>query len=169
MRKHSWVHLTLSRPRPISYRNQSIDLLCQSMDWFLYDIALGRERVNLNKTFMGKTYIVLICLCVTYLKNISSEDPKSWGYIFLWVNVDWTNGEQREKINLFFWIYLKDNLSRASRDINNPILLESLQTLHTFEAFLANLVVNVCIHAWQKFSDLCYVFEKCIFLSKSWK
>ena len=33
--------LTLGCRRSLSYRNQSIDLLCKSMDWFLYD----RERV----------------------------------------------------------------------------------------------------------------------------
>ena len=38
--------LTLSWRSPISYRNQSIDLLCKSMDWFLYDIGLRRERVK---------------------------------------------------------------------------------------------------------------------------
>ena len=31
---------------PLSYRNQSIDLLCKSMDWFLYDNGLRHERVN---------------------------------------------------------------------------------------------------------------------------
>ena len=30
----------------MSYRNQSIDLLCKSMDWFLYDIGLRREIIN---------------------------------------------------------------------------------------------------------------------------
>ena len=39
-------HLILSWRRPISYRNQSIDLLCKSMDWFLYDIGLRYERVK---------------------------------------------------------------------------------------------------------------------------
>ena len=29
-----------------SYRNQSIDLLCKSMDWFLYDRDVSHERVN---------------------------------------------------------------------------------------------------------------------------
>ena len=38
--------LTLSRRRPI-YRNQSNDLLCKSVDWFLCDIGLRRERVKL--------------------------------------------------------------------------------------------------------------------------
>ena len=37
------LHLTLSWRRPLSYRNQSIDLLCK---WFLYDNGLRHERVN---------------------------------------------------------------------------------------------------------------------------
>ena len=49
--------LTLSRRRPISYRNQFIDLLCKSLDWFLYDIGLCRERVKEihNKLFQWYT------------------------------------------------------------------------------------------------------------------
>ena len=38
--------LTLSWRRPLSYRNQSIDLLCKSMDWFLYNNGLRHERVK---------------------------------------------------------------------------------------------------------------------------
>ena len=44
--------LTLSRRRRISYRNLSIDLLCKSMDWFLYDIGLSREKVK--QTFLAR-------------------------------------------------------------------------------------------------------------------
>ena len=37
--------------RPLLYRNQAIDLLWKSMDWFLYDNDLRHERVNiLNQT-----------------------------------------------------------------------------------------------------------------------
>ena len=43
---NSSISLTLSRRRPLSYRNQSIDLLHKSMDWFLYDNGLRLERVN---------------------------------------------------------------------------------------------------------------------------
>ena len=39
-------HLTLSWRRPLSYRNQSIDFLRESMDWFLYDNGLRHERVK---------------------------------------------------------------------------------------------------------------------------
>ena len=38
--------LTLSWRRPLSYRNQSTDLLCESMDWFLYDNGPRHERVK---------------------------------------------------------------------------------------------------------------------------
>ena len=40
--------LTLSWRRPLSYRNQSIDLLSKSMDWFLYDNSFRHERVKVN-------------------------------------------------------------------------------------------------------------------------
>ena len=42
------IHLTLSWRRSLSYKNQSIDLLCKSMDWFLYDRDHHHERVNTN-------------------------------------------------------------------------------------------------------------------------
>ena len=38
--------LTHSWRRPISYRNQSTDLLRNSMDWFLYDIGLRHEMIK---------------------------------------------------------------------------------------------------------------------------
>ena len=46
MRKREFVGFNLSRWRPLSYRNQSIDLQSKSMDWFLYDNGLRLERVN---------------------------------------------------------------------------------------------------------------------------
>ena len=39
--------LTLLWRRSLSYRNQSIDLLCKLMDWFLYYRDLCYEKVNL--------------------------------------------------------------------------------------------------------------------------
>ena len=41
-------YLTLSWRRPLSNRNQSIDLPSKSMDRFLYDIGLHHERVNID-------------------------------------------------------------------------------------------------------------------------
>ena len=43
--------INLSRRRPMSYRNKSIDLLCKLMDWLLYDIGLRRERVKITPIF----------------------------------------------------------------------------------------------------------------------
>ena len=40
------LHLTLSWWRLLWYRNQSTDLLCKKMDWFLYDNGLRHERVK---------------------------------------------------------------------------------------------------------------------------
>ena len=40
------IILTLSWRRPLSYINQSIDLLHKSMDWFIYNNGLRHERVK---------------------------------------------------------------------------------------------------------------------------
>ena len=49
--------LTFSWQRPLSYRNQYIDLLWKSMDWFLYDSGLRHERVKAsNNEGIGKNY-----------------------------------------------------------------------------------------------------------------
>ena len=55
--KNNKNHLYLSWRRPISYRNQSIDLLRKSMDWFLYDIGLRHERVK-RKIVVVSTFLV---------------------------------------------------------------------------------------------------------------
>ena len=49
--------LTLSGLRRLSYRNQSIDLLCKSMDWFLYDNDLRHERVNYNEIYINRNTV----------------------------------------------------------------------------------------------------------------
>ena len=41
------IRLTSSWRRPLSYRNQSIDLRSKSMDWFLYDNGPRHERVKI--------------------------------------------------------------------------------------------------------------------------
>ena len=52
-----------------SYRNQSIDLQSKSIDWFLYEKDIGRERVNPNM-FNNKTAMRLQCVgfLTTHLK-----------------------------------------------------------------------------------------------------
>ena len=68
--------------RPIWYRNQSIDLLRKSMDWFLYDIGLRQERVkifiseysslNISKKIWKKNTWKKV---KAFLFNISHEFP----------------------------------------------------------------------------------------------
>ena len=54
--------LTHSRRRPLSYRNQSIDLLRKSMDWFLYDNGLRRKRVKaITKKRSGRQLFIKHC------------------------------------------------------------------------------------------------------------
>ena len=50
-------HLTLSRRRPLPYRNQSIDLRSKSVDWFLYDNGLRLERVNISDIYYKNAHI----------------------------------------------------------------------------------------------------------------
>ena len=52
-----FFHLTLSWRKPLSYRNHSIDLLCKSIDWFLYDNSLRQERVNAPPRIDASIYI----------------------------------------------------------------------------------------------------------------
>ena len=45
--------------RSLSYINQSIDLLCKLMDWFLYDNGIRHERVKVNELrYYGSTLFV---------------------------------------------------------------------------------------------------------------
>ena len=53
--------LTLSWQRSLSQRNQSIDLLCKSMDWFPYDKDLRHENVKALKVIINIPYSSLNC------------------------------------------------------------------------------------------------------------
>ena len=43
--------------RPLSYRNQSIDLLCKSMDWFLYDNGL---RLRITQIYLHGLFLYFV-------------------------------------------------------------------------------------------------------------
>ena len=64
--------LTLSWRRPLSYRNQSMDLLCKSVDWFLYDHGPRHERVNYCKFWyhINKYAFLINALLADVLCNI---------------------------------------------------------------------------------------------------
>ena len=58
---------------PISYRNQSIDLLGKSMDWFLYDIGLGHEGVKSDKQVLLVQFILLLKIDIAiYFFNLKT-------------------------------------------------------------------------------------------------
>ena len=66
--------LTLSRRRPLSYRNQFIDLLRKLMDWFLYDNGLRHERVKQFRQFCNFCLItILLCFLKMKVKIYSKE------------------------------------------------------------------------------------------------
>ena len=113
-------HLTLSWQRPISYRNQSIDLQSKSMGGFLYDIGLHHERVNrLNrkqlsilKIFLEHLvfYIVVYwrwfspkCCLTNYVSRIGADKPVAYEKK-LWQE---DTGDCDQLVNLIFravWI-----------------------------------------------------------------
>ena len=47
----------------LSYGNQSIDLLCKSIDWFLYERDIGRQRVKNEKDQMRDTHVPYYVEC----------------------------------------------------------------------------------------------------------
>ena len=54
--RREWVSFTLSWRRSLSYRNQSINFLCKSFDWFLYDRDLRHEwlcPLQINVPFLS--------------------------------------------------------------------------------------------------------------------
>ena len=51
---------TLSWRRLLLYRDQSFVLLCNSMDWFLYDRDLCHERVEVYKNLSETTFCDLL-------------------------------------------------------------------------------------------------------------
>ena len=75
--------LTLSRRRSLSYKkNQSINLLWKSMDWFLYDVDLRHERVKwhfedtlslhvefMNHSFSERIEQFLSCVFEVFARN----------------------------------------------------------------------------------------------------
>ena len=60
--------LTLSWRGPLSYRNQSIELLCILMDWFLYDNGFCQERVNVVSKSSRLTHLLPLISYYTLTK-----------------------------------------------------------------------------------------------------
>ena len=76
--------LTLSWRRPLSYRNQSINLLCKSMDWFLYKNGFRHERVKANTPVIEKSVNwLLLQLVSNWLVSIILKLMKNAFYFTL--------------------------------------------------------------------------------------
>ena len=75
------IYLTLSWRRPLSYRNQSIDLQSKSMDCFLYDNGLCHERVNASRWLSIKLFWKLYEQFINQLslRKFSSTKKLSFG------------------------------------------------------------------------------------------
>ena len=74
--------LILSRGMSISYRNQSIDLLCKSLDWFQYDRYLRHERVKPGFTTYNYSNERLINL---YLKRHIFEHSAWFAFEYVFI------------------------------------------------------------------------------------
>ena len=75
--------LTFSWLRSLWYRNQSIDLLWKSMDWFLYHRYLRHERVN-RVNFILNIYSMMIfstccpLICQSHLSKLATLSKYVW-------------------------------------------------------------------------------------------
>ena len=81
----SKVHmLTLLWRRPLSHRNQSINLLCKSMDWFLYDNGLRHEGVKYLIMVKNKVDWIIPGILLRFYPEILS---RFYPAVFLWCGI----------------------------------------------------------------------------------
>ena len=76
--------LTPSWRRPLSYRNQYIDLQSKSMYWFLYDNGLRHERVKYCSVIINYVVIIQTLLfCIfPYWDTITAWKVSKYGVIY---------------------------------------------------------------------------------------
>ena len=95
------LYLTLSRRRPLSYRNQSLDLLRKSMDWLLYDNGRRLERVNSVVHLRKFEFFSQALLPVIVTKNDSETLLCFQGIIFMkWKKVKTNHRGMSTKLSL---------------------------------------------------------------------
>ena len=73
--------------RPLSYKNQSIDLLCKSMGWFLHDRDLSHERVK--KIFLHLKWIECQGFEICFLKHDYLSNLKFISKFSQWFSSSW--------------------------------------------------------------------------------
>ena len=95
----SEVNLNSLMTEAVIIRNQSIDLLWKSMDWFLYDNGLRHERVKLYKTSTKIEHFVKVVNCFnpsaifTKIFQLRQNCPclELFWFTFSWI---WTKYEE---------------------------------------------------------------------------
>ena len=78
--------LTISWRGPLSYRNQSIELLCKSMDWFLYDNDPRHEKGNWILKHYCLIFFCFSCINNGNGSNFQSNYKVSWTLLTLICN-----------------------------------------------------------------------------------
>ena len=73
--------LMLSRRKPLSYRNQSINLLRKSLDWFLYHNGLRLERVRRSKKL--KSFLIQKNIKWNFI--LEEAPVVGWGGFYEWL------------------------------------------------------------------------------------
>ena len=155
------LRLTLSGRRPLSYRNQSINLQSKSMKWFLYDDDLRHERVKLKLRFHGNNLVSSKTENNenSNLKNKQNLNPLSEVKNLRLKNVNKTiKGEininsisskfnQLSKLVLKRW-YVKLSLMKHSRIVN--FIWDRIQQEWKFLEIL-----NILFQIWYKMSVFC--------------
>ena len=116
------IGLTLSWRRPLSYRSQSIDFLCKSMDWFQYDNGLRHERVNVF--FAGLKWLFL-----------------TWSFHSLDIVLVWVGDCSYIRIK-----------SHILRDFVLVLVLEPLVVFFNSQYRLGSKYTSVHSHQWIKMS-----------------
>ena len=96
------VLLTLSWRGPLSYRNQFIDLLSKSMDWFLYDNSPRHERVKDTR------------------KTIDDLNKKQKS---IWSNVFWSAKVSHYPDNVYLFKFNNKN-TKKRREIRSKLTIK---------------------------------------------
>ena len=126
------IVLTLSWRRPLSYRNQSIDLLRKSVDWFLYDNGLRHEKLklcghcaslqNFHTRKLGEIlvfYAISVILWLVVFRNITSllsmyqSDSRKKYFQQIFVTFRWSTTFKNKLIN-FSWNIVNMHIKNAS-------------------------------------------------------
>ena len=133
------IRLNSSMTEVVSYRNQSIDLQSKSMDWFLYDKDLHRERVkHLNMVLTKKNEMLVITYLIKFMVQWKLSISLKQSPIVIW-SVSLTDPNYHLQYLCWFWdinIYVDIDISSLNLRCVNIFLHSFLLT--KFEKRLPN-------------------------------